>query len=317
MYVSLQESLLSKSRAVSNGNPDDIRSVVAGAIDKLIIPETLKEYSSYIDHLSAKLEGDRVRIFEGSENSNYNIPEIIINFDKWEKLKLPKHIVFDLDMGSFSIDDNNKGKIDGYTFEVLDSGVFSINIRDTTLKITNTTYITHYLHLSPKYPYKEVPFYLLKWDGKKLNAIPNKDIFKKLTDTVFNSTNKVILKDSRIHKGEINFPDFNVTISRADQLDNKVPYPYLKTDYVPGTPKNKIKQQQFKNSKGYGALYGEKFPFNKKFENFIEKTLYNDLISKLGPGSKASSIGFTQHSMKNGTYKKDGVLMNYNSGWDI
>ena len=92
--------------------------------------------------------------------------------------------MFDLDMGSFSIDDNNKGKIDGYTFEVLDSGVFSINIRDTTLKITNTTYITHYLHLSPKYPYKEVPFYLLKWDGKKLNAIPNKDIFKKLTDTV-------------------------------------------------------------------------------------------------------------------------------------
>lgn len=88
MYVSLQErllqeSLLSKSRVVSSGNPDDIRSVVAGAIDKLIIPETLKEYSSYIGHLSAKLEGDKVRIFEGSENNNYNIPEIIINFDKW------------------------------------------------------------------------------------------------------------------------------------------------------------------------------------------------------------------------------------------
>ena len=42
MYVSLQESLLSKSRAVASGNPEDIRSVVAGAIDKLIIPETIR-----------------------------------------------------------------------------------------------------------------------------------------------------------------------------------------------------------------------------------------------------------------------------------
>lgn len=313
MYVSLQErllqeSLLSKSRVVSSGNPDDIRSVVAGAIDKLIIPETLKEYSSYIGHLSAKLEGDKVRIFEGSENNNYNIPEIIINFDKWEKLKLPKHIVFDLDMGSFSIDNNNKGKIDGYTFEVMDSGVFAIIIKDTTLNITNTTYITHCLQLSPKYPYGEIPYYLIKSDGKKINTIQHKDIFEKLTSTVFNSTNKVILKDSPIQNGYIWFVNFNVTISRTDQLDNKVPYPYLKTDYVPGTPKNKIKQERYKNSKGYGALYGEKFPFNKKFENFIEKTLYNDLILKLNSGSKISSIKFKE---------KEGVLMNHNSGWDI
>lgn len=319
MYVSLKESLISNTRNIQGGNTSVVVKDLTKIVDQEIINKCLNHQESRdIKNIQATLQEDKVIFSEIDKVSSMVPPELVIDFDSWSTMKLPKHIVFDIPVGEFHINDSNKAqKINGYTFDTKDNGNFMIHIRShiksENIKIKNCTFITRLLGLDLQYPAIGMPpYYAIRnisrgSTGKnKTEIIPNNTYLNQLRKNIFNSSNKIVLYDDYLQKGQLWFLDFGITIPMEDIQEGNLPVGFLKSQYVKGSSKFDDYQRQFKNTRdSYGDLHADKYPFNLKLSNLMGKQIRRDLVDKLAGGSSVSEISLVSHT------KNDGVFMSY------
>lgn len=325
MYVSLKESLISNTRNIQGGNTSVVVKDLIKIVDQEIINRGFNQKESEnIGNLQASIQDDKVIISEIDKVSSGRCPEIVMDFDGWNSMKLPKHIVFNIDVGDLYINEFNNGqKIDGFTFDTLDNGTFTIalNIPKKTdnLKIKNCTFIARSLNINFQYPYQGKPPYygIRKISGKngkdKIEIIPNNTYLQRIQDILFNGSNKIVLYSTYLQKGRLWIRDFGITIPMNDIEEGNLPIEYLKPIHVKGHSKYEPYQKQFKNTyDGYGDLHANKYPFNIKLTNLMRKQIQKDLIDKLASGSEIPDMMFTDKDYSIPGRSKDiGVFMTY------
>lgn len=327
MYVSLKESLISNTRNIQNGNKASVIKDLTSILDREIIEKGFNQKESEnIGNLQASIRNNKVIISEIDKVSSGLVPEIVIDFDNWNSMKLPKHIVFDIDVGDLYINEFNNGqKIDGFTFDTLDNGTFTIALnipkKSDNLKIKNCTFITRQLNVNFQYPYiGKPPYYGIRRITRdnpnkkdKLEIIPNTTYLQRIQDILFNRSNKIVLYSTYLQKGHLWIRDFGITIPMNDIEERNLPIEYLKPQHVIGHPKYEPYQRQFKNTyDSYGDLHANKYPFNIKLTNLMRKQIQKDLIDKLASGTEIPDIMFTDKDYSVPGRSKDiGVFMTY------
>lgn len=129
-FITVQESLLSNTRSISNGSGlDSIRkSLDNPELIKKLVKECITEgdiYAKLTDIVIDK-HNQFIRFVYGKKN---RVAHLIIDIDKWGKYGLPKHIQFSTKKTKTEVSDihfciglesKTKHNIDGYTFSIGD-----------------------------------------------------------------------------------------------------------------------------------------------------------------------------------------------------
>lgn len=235
--------------------------------------------------------------FEGTDQRYIHI-DLIIDFKKWERYRLPKHIKFNIDSGFLDL---NYGKIDmpdtlnGYTFEVINpihndfrftitgpNGGFDVH----NYKFSNCTFIGPYLGFRPDEKiYDHQKYFKLTNKGKLIKD--KLDIMKYpvtgLKHVLFNGTNKFDIYNFKIHGFGV-----GIEFDQIGNTNNKW-YDWIKPKYTPGT-KSFEKQYTSSYSKPLQfSLTTVFYPFTKSFTKLIEKLIRQYIIEE-APGIRIETI---------------------------
>ncbi len=275
MYTSLKERLLQEALISKVNNP-------TSGLDKVILKSlksTLRYYMDdsplddfHMEMLNFEITSDYVKIY--SQDKRHIV--FSIQHDLYEKYKLPKRIIVDIN-GVFVItpgyeygNSKNFKTLDGYTYELGNNTELRIAVSEGDSIIKNCNFIGSECSLI--YKPKEVhdqndsrQNILYKLDGSG-NILPYKDNLEKLKSCLFNNSNTY--KFDKLDLGNI-----SVGINLHD-----IPSTGLNKDYNSETIKD------------------DKFIFTTKTQNQIKKQTRKDLnlptgeVRKLDYGTKYANM---------------------------
>lgn len=270
MYTSLKEALISKVNNPTSGLDKVILKSLKSTLRYYMDDSPLDDF--HMDMLKFEITSDYIKIY--SQDRRHVV--FSIQHDLYEKYKLPKHIIVDIN-GVFVINpgyvhgnSKNFKVLDGYTYELGGNTELRIAVSEGDSIIKNCSFIGSECELI--YKPKEVndtndsrQTILYKLDGTG-NILPYKDNLEKLKYCLFNNSNTY--KFDKLDLGNI-----SVGINLHD-----IPSTGLNKDYNSETIKD------------------DKFIFTTKTQNQIKKQTRKDLnlptgeVRKLDYGTKYANM---------------------------
>ena len=270
-YVSLKEALINKVNNPTAGLDKAILHSFKGTLRYYMDDSPLDDF--HMDMLKFEITSDYVKIYSTDKRSIV----FSIQHDLYEKYKLPKHIIVDIN-GVFVINpgyihgnSKNFKVLDGYTYELGANTELRIAVSEGDSIIKNCSFIGSECELI--YKPKEVndandsrQYILYKLDGTGA-ILPYKDNIAKFNQCLFNNSNTYKFK-------KLNLGNISVGIDLND---------------IP-VPPSLIKEYDA------NSILDDKFIFTVKTQNQIKKQTRKDLflptgeVKKLDIGTKYANM---------------------------
>lgn len=245
-----------------------------------------------------KQDSDAVTFdFEGTGQKYIHV-EIIIDFNKWEKYKFPKHIKFNINSGFLGLNYekiNMPTNLTGYTFEVINPKHndfrFSVvgpngGFDGSNYKISNCSFIGPFLGFRPDIKIHNHQKYF-KLTNRGTLIKDKLDIMDYpvtgLKHLLFNGSNKFDIYLFKIH-------GFGVGIE-FDQIGNTKNkwYDWIKPKYTPGTPAFEKQYASPYPKLVQHSLTSVFYPFTKNFTKLMDKLIRQYIIGEKS-GTKIETL---------------------------